>query len=106
MPNEKIHKAHAMREDRLPRYRHIVRMANSQLSRRRKRMDNPQLIAPAVWPDPCPDMAVIWPDCVMVRCGKVIYATIVNYVQNELRYMDAGDEAQQRQQGQQGLRVY
>jgi hypothetical protein len=36
----------------------------------------------------------------MVHRGKVIYATIVNYVQNELRYMDAGDEAQQRQQGQ------
>jgi hypothetical protein len=48
----------------------------------------------------CPDVAGNWRDCVMVHRGKVIYATIVNYVQNELRYMDAGDEAQQRQQGQ------
>jgi hypothetical protein len=29
-----------------------------------------------------------------------IYATIANYLEKELRYMDAGDEAQQRQQGQ------
>jgi hypothetical protein len=36
----------------------------------------------------------------MLRCSKGICATIANYLDMELRYMDAGDEAQERQQGQ------
>jgi hypothetical protein len=45
-------------------------------------------------------MAEIWSNGAILHCIMGIYATIANYLERELRYMDAGDEAQQRQQGQ------
>ena len=48
----------------------------------------------------CPDVAEIWSNDAILHCNTEIYATIANYLELELRYMDAGDEAQKRQQGQ------
>jgi hypothetical protein len=48
----------------------------------------------------CPGVAEIWSNDAILHCTTGIYAIIANYLQLELRYMDAGDEAQQRQQGQ------
>ena len=45
-------------------------------------------------------MAEIWSNDEMLHRNTGIYATIANYLGLELRYMDAGDEAQKRQQGQ------
>jgi hypothetical protein len=65
----------------MPRYRHIVRLANRQW----------QKWFP--WGEAKPIFAALQP-------GN--YATIANYLERKLGYMDAGDEAQERQLGRTG----
>jgi hypothetical protein len=75
-------------------------MANCHLGRRHKQEYNPLLIARSRATEDNPDVAEIWSNGAILQCIRGIYATIANYLESELRYMDAGDEAQQRQQGQ------
>jgi hypothetical protein len=75
-------------------------MANSQLSRRLQSGIQSATYCSIARQKAPPNVAGIWSDCAMLHCGMGIYATIANYLEVELRYMDAGDEAQERQQGQ------
>jgi hypothetical protein len=83
----------------LPRYRHIARLANCHLGRGANKNTIRYLLRDRA-PRGYPDVAEIWSNGAILQCIRGIYATIANYLESELRYMDAGDEAQQRQQGQ------
>lgn len=68
----------------MPRYRHIVCLANQQLW---------------AW-FPSKDRLAGLHIFAALHQGN--YATIPNYLERYLRYMDAGDEAQERQLGHRG----
>jgi hypothetical protein len=75
-------------------------MANVQLSRRQQTVIQSATYCFIARRKLVTDVAAIWSNCAVLHGCRGIYAIIANYLKMELRYMDAGDEAQERQQGQ------
>jgi hypothetical protein len=79
----------------MPRYCHIAPAANHQLQRRLRLTESRDLFDVGTYS--CEDLTSM-----SICCGAqwINYATIANYLERELRYMDAGERGSSASLGQ------